>query len=97
MVEEVILVVKLKSTLLEVGGRKPQINKVPFLLCSYTLTFRREVLRTFSLQKGANLRTLQELLGHTSLSVTERYLAVTDKDKSWAVGLLDGSSDGTFK
>ena len=25
------------------------------------------------------------------LTVTERYLAVTDQDKSWAVGLLDGS------
>ncbi|MFC1846830.1 hypothetical protein ACFLYS_02075 [Chloroflexota bacterium] len=38
------------------------------------------------------MRTVQELLGHTSLSVTKRYLAVTDQNKSWAVGLLDGSS-----
>jgi len=43
-------------------------------------------------QKGTNIRAAQELLGHTSLSITEKYLAVTDKDKSWAVGLLDGSS-----
>jgi site-specific recombinase XerD len=39
-----------------------------------------------------NIRTVQELLGHTSVSVTERYLGVTDQNKSWAVGLLDGRS-----
>ena len=51
---------------------------------------------TVLLQKGANICTVQELLGHTSLSVTERYLAVTDENKSWAVGLLDGSSQIGF-
>ena len=38
------------------------------------------------------MRTVQELLEHNSLAVTKRYLAVTDQDKLWAVGLLDGSS-----
>ena len=52
----------------------------------------RHKFATDLLHKGANLRTVQELLGHTSLSVTERYLAVTDENKFWAVGLLDGSS-----
>ncbi len=57
----------------------------------HTHSFRHK-FATDLLQKGANIRTVQELLGHTSLSVTERYLAVTDQNKAWAVGLLDGSS-----
>jgi len=55
----------------------------------HTHSFRRK-FATDLLLKGANLRTVQELLGHTSLSVTGRYLAVTDQNKEWAVGLLDG-------
>jgi len=57
----------------------------------HTHSFRHK-FATDLLQKGANIRAVQELLGHTSLSVTERYLAVTDESKAWAVGLLDGSS-----
>ena len=60
----------------------------------HTHSFRHK-FATDLLQKGANIRAVQELLGHTSLSVTERYLAVTDESKVWAVGLLDGSSQGS--
>ena len=62
----------------------------------HTHSFRHK-FATDLLQKGANIRAVQELLGHSSLSVTERYLAVTDENKAWAVGLLDGSSQGTYK
>lgn len=61
----------------------------------HTHSFRHK-FATDLLQKDANIRAVQELLGHTSLSVTERYLAVTDENKAWAVGLLDGSSQGTY-
>jgi len=47
--------------------------------------------------EGANLRTVQELLWHMILSVTGRYLAVTNENKAWAVGLLDGSSEGNCR
>jgi len=52
----------------------------------------RHKFATDLLRMGANLRTVQELLGHTSLSVTECYLLVTYQNNPWAVGLLDGSS-----
>ena len=60
----------------------------------HTHSFRHK-FATDLLQKGANIRAVQELLRHSSLSVTERYLAVTDESKTWAVGLLDGSSQST--
>ena len=54
----------------------------------------RHKFATDLLQKGANIRVVQDLLGHSSLYSTERYLAVTDPNRVWAVGLLDGSSQG---
>ncbi|MCJ7769076.1 MAG: tyrosine-type recombinase/integrase [Dehalococcoidales bacterium] len=48
---------------------------------SRTINFRHK-FATDLLQKGANLCTVQELLWHTSLSITERYLAVIDQNKA---------------
>lgn len=40
-------------------------------------------------QKGVDLRTVQELLGHESVEVTQRYISITDTNKKRAVGMLD--------
>jgi hypothetical protein len=39
--------------------------------------------------KGATLRTVQELLGHQSLTMTMRYSHLSEEHKSDAVKLLD--------
>ena len=44
-----------------------------------------DLRRTFGtrlLEKGTNLRVIQELLAHSSLSVTERYLSIEAGEKS---------------
>lgn len=41
------------------------------------------------LDAGANIRTVQKLLGHAKLTTTERYLAVTDTQKRDAIEALD--------
>lgn len=45
----------------------------------------RHSFSTDFLNRGGNIRTLQIIIGHASLSTTERYLHVTDKDVAIAM------------
>ena len=55
----------------------------------HTHSFRHHFATTL-VDLGANLRAVQELLGHTNLNTTQLYLAVTGKHLEDAIGLLDG-------
>jgi site-specific recombinase XerD len=45
----------------------------------------RHSFATDFLNRGGNVRTLQIILGHSSLATTEKYLHVTDKDVAFAM------------
>ncbi len=52
------------------------------------LDFRR-TFATRLLNAGASIRSVQEILGHTSVKATERYTVPDADQKSAAVSLLD--------
>ena len=54
----------------------------------HTHTMRHK-FATDLLEKGANIRAVQELLGHENLATTQVYLSVTDLGLRQAVELLD--------
>jgi integrase/recombinase XerD len=49
----------------------------------------RHYFATTLVERGANIRAVQELLGHTSLSTTQVYIAVTVKHLEHAINLLE--------
>jgi integrase/recombinase XerD len=49
----------------------------------------RHKFATDLLERGANIKVVQELLGHENLATTEVYLSVTNQSLRDAVGLLD--------
>lgn len=48
----------------------------------------RHTAATRMLEKGADIRTVQEILGHSSVSVTERYTHTNAKNKKSAIEIL---------
>ena len=48
----------------------------------------RHTAATRMLEKGADIRTVQEILGHSSVKVTERYTHTNAKSKKSAIELL---------
>jgi integrase len=59
---------------------------------SHTHTLRHKYA-TDLLEHGANIRSVQQLLGHENLSTTQVYLSITDKGIREAVDLLEVKKD----
>ena len=69
-----------RRTVTSLGRRAGLVRRV----ASHDL---RATFATNLLKKGVNLRIIQELLGHSSIAVTEAYLGVTNDEMKAAVNL----------
>ncbi len=58
----------------------------------YTPHFLRHTVATMMIDSGADLRTVQELLGHSSISTTQIYVHVSEKRKKEAMLQFHGRS-----
>lgn len=63
------------------AGRAAGIYARPHLL--------RATFATHLAEQGVDIRTIQDLLGHTNLTTTQRYLAVTDERRRAAIAALE--------
>ena len=71
-----------------ISNKIRQLAKKAGLSDFHTHTMRHK-FATDLLEKGANIRVVQELLGHDNLATTEVYLSLTDRGLRQAVELLE--------
>lgn len=55
----------------------------------------RHAFGTHLVQLGANIEAVREMMGHSDLAMTSRYLHATSGDKEHAIGLLTGNWGAT--
>jgi len=85
-------VFKLKATC--ISNKIRQFAKKAGLNGFHTHTMRHK-FATDLLERGANIKQVQELLGHENLATTEVYLSTTDQGKRDAINLLDQEKPDT--
>ena len=79
-----------------ISNKIRQLAKKAGLGDFHTHTMRHK-FATDLLEKGANIKAVQELLGHENLATTEVYLSLTDQGLRQAVELLDDQRNNKAK